>query len=258
LTYPDCGIACAEHLRQVIRYQTQGEIAAIIVEPIQGTAGNVAPPKGFLQAVQAIAKEQGALLIADEMLTGFGRSGSMWGCDHDGVVPDVMTVGKGIGGGFPLSAVISTDELTRHKPFSNPSGSSSSYGGNPLAAAAGLASLEIIVKENLVKNAERVGAVMLAKLETLKEKYRFIGDVRGKGLMLGLDLVKDRATKEPVSKDVTQALFQECLRRGLVAMCYSPTIRINPPLVITEAQALEGLAIFDDALGVVAREWKLG
>jgi 4-aminobutyrate aminotransferase/(S)-3-amino-2-methylpropionate transaminase len=258
LTYPDCGIACAEHLRQVIRYQTQGEIAAIIVEPIQGTAGNVAPPKGFLQAVQAIAKEQGALLIADEMLTGFGRSGSMWGCDHDGVVPDAMTVGKGIGGGFPLAAVVSTDELTRHKPFSNPSGSSSSYGGNPLAAAAGLASLEIIVKENLVRNSERVGAVMLAKLETLKEKYRFIGDVRGKGLMLGLDLVKDRATKEPVSKDVTQALFQECLRRGLVAMCYSPTIRINPPLVITEAQALEGLAIFDEALGVVAREWKLG
>ena len=258
LTYPDCGIACAEHLRHVIRYQTQGEIAAIIVEPIQGTAGNVAPPKGFLQAVQAIAKEHQALLIADEMLTGFGRSGTMWGCDHDGVVPDVMTVGKGIGGGFPLSAVISTDELTRHKPFANPSGSSSSYGGNPLAAAAGLASLEIIVKENLARNAERVGAVMLAKLEALKEKYRFVGDVRGKGLMLGLDLVKDRATKEPVSKDVTQALFQECLRRGLVAMCYSPTIRINPPLVITEEQALEGLAIFDEALGAVAKEWKLG
>ncbi|MBI3809278.1 MAG: aspartate aminotransferase family protein [Nitrospirae bacterium] len=258
LTYQDCGIACAEHLRQVIRYQTQGEIAAIIVEPIQGTAGNVVPPKGFLQAVQAIAREHGALLIADEMLTGFGRSGTMWGCDHDGVVPDVMTVGKGIGGGFPLSAVISTDELTRHKPFANPSGSSSSYGGNPLAAAAGRASLEIIVKENLVRNAERVGAVMLAKLEALKEKYRFIGDVRGKGLMLGLDLVKDRATKEPVSKDVTQALFQECLRRGLVAMCYSPTIRINPPLVITEEQALEGLAIFDGALGAVAKEWQLG
>ena len=157
-----------------------------------------------------------------------------------------------------MSALISTEELTKAKPFANPSGSSSSYGGNPLAAAAGLASLEIIVKENLVKNAERVGAVMLAKLEALKEKYRFVGDVRGKGLMLGLDLVKDRRTKEPLSKDVTQALFQECLRRGLVAMCYSPTIRINPPLVITEEQALEGLAIFDEALGTVAKEWKLG
>ena len=144
---------------------------------MQGTAGNVIPPRGFLQAVQAIAKEHDALLIADEMLTGFGRTGSMWGGDHDAVVPDVMTVGKGMGGGFPVSGVISTEELTRHTPFANPSGSSSSYGGNPLAAAAGLASLQIILKEELVKNAERVGAVMLARLEALKEKHRFVGDV---------------------------------------------------------------------------------
>lgn len=257
LRYPECGIACAEFLREVIRHQTQGEIAAIIVEPMQGTAGNVIPPEGFLRAVQAIAKEHHALLIADEMLTGFGRTGTMWGCDHDGVVPDVMTVGKGVGGGFPLSGVISTDELTRHKPFGEPSGSSSSYGGNPLAAAAGLATLDIILKENLVKNAERIGAVMLARLQTLKEKYRFIGDVRGKGLMLGLELVKDPATKEPLPKDATRALFQECLKRGLVAMCYSHIIRINPPLVIDEETALRGLAILDEAMGAVAREWGL-
>jgi len=254
LKYPDCGIACAEHLRQVIHYQTQGEIAAIIVEPIQGTAGNVIPPKGFLQAVQTIAKEHDALLIADEMLTGFGRTGTMWGCNHDGVVPDVITAGKGIGGGFPLSAVIAPDELTRHPPFSNPSGSSSSYGGNPLAAAAGLASLEIILKEQLVTNAERVGAVMLAKLEALKEKYRVIGDVRGKGLLLGIELVKDRTTKEPLPKDVTKSLYQECLRRGLISMCYAHKIRINPPLIITEETALEGLSILDEALGAVVRE----
>jgi 4-aminobutyrate aminotransferase-like enzyme len=254
LHYPECGIACAEYLRQVIRYQTQGEIAAIIVEPMQGTAGNVIPPPGFLQAVQAIAKEHDALLIADEMLTGFGRTGSMWGCDHDAVVPDVMTVGKGMGGGFPLSGVISTEELTRHTPFANPSGSSSSYGGNPLAAAAGLASLQIILKEALVQNAARVGAVMLARLEALKEKHRFVGDVRGKGLMLGIELVKDRTTKAPLPKEVTQALFQECLRRGLVAMCYSHAIRLNPPLIIREETALEGLAILDHAMAVVARE----
>jgi 4-aminobutyrate aminotransferase-like enzyme len=257
LRYPDCGIACADHLRQVIRYQTQGEIAAIIVEPIQGTAGNVVPPEGFLRAVQAIAKEHGALLIADEMLTGFGRTGTMWGCGHSGVVPDVMTVGKGIGGGFPMSGVISTDELTRAKPFGNPSGSSSSYGGNPLAAAAGLATLEIIAKEDLAGNAKRVGAAMLARLRTLQEKYRFVGDVRGVGLMLGLELVVDRTTKELVPRAVTQALFQECLRRGLVAMVYSPVIRINPPLIITEAQALEGLAILDEAMGAVARQFGL-
>lgn len=258
LKYPDCGIACAEHLRDVIRYQTQGEIAAIVVEPMQGTAGNVIPPEGFLGAVQAIAKEHDALVIFDEMLTGFGRTGKMWGCDHDGVVPDVMAIGKGMGSGFPVSGLISTDELTRAKPFANPSGSSSSYGGNPLSAAAALASLEIILKEDLVANAERVGAIMLARLEALKEKYRFVGDVRGKGLMLGVELVKDRATKELLSPEVTRALFHECLRRGLVAMCYSPVIRINPPLVVTEQTALDGLAILDEAMAAVAKEWRLG
>ncbi|MEE8242366.1 MAG: aspartate aminotransferase family protein [candidate division NC10 bacterium] len=258
LKYPDCGIACAEHLRDVIRYQTQGEIAAIVVEPMQGTAGNVIPPEGFLRAVQAIAKEHDALIIFDEILTGFGRTGKMWGCDHDGVVPDVMAIGKGMGSGFPVSGLISTDELTRAKPFANPSGSSSSYGGNPLGAAAGLASLEIILKEDLVANAARVGAIMLARLEALKEKYRFVGDVRGKGLMLGVELVKDRATKELLSPEVTRALFHECLRRGLVAMCYSPVIRINPPLVVTEQTALDGLAILDEAMAAVAKEWRLG
>jgi 4-aminobutyrate aminotransferase-like enzyme len=173
------------------------------------------------------------------------------------VVPDVLTVGKGIGGGFPMSGVISTDELTQAKPFANPSGSSSSYGGNPLAAAAGLASLEILVKEDLATNAQRVGAAMLARLERLKEKYRFVGDVRGLGLMLGVELVRDRATKELLPREMTRALYQECLRRGLVAMCYSPVIRINPPLIITEEQALAGLDILDGALGAVARTWGL-
>jgi 4-aminobutyrate aminotransferase-like enzyme len=257
LTYPDCGIACADYVRDVIRHQTGGEIAAIIVEPVQGTAGNIVPPEGFLRAIQQIAKEAGALLICDEMITGIGRTGSMWGSDHDQVVPDIMTVGKGMGGGFPLSAVISTEELTSKKPWSNPSASSSSYGGNPLAAAAGLASLEIILKENLVKNADRVGAVMLKRLEALKEKYRVVGEVRGRGLLLGIELVKDRRTKEPLGKDVTQALYRECLRRGLAAMTYSATVRINPPLVISEETALAGLAILDEALEAVVREHRL-
>jgi 4-aminobutyrate aminotransferase / (S)-3-amino-2-methylpropionate transaminase / 5-aminovalerate transaminase len=254
LRYPDCGIACAEFVRDVIRYQTAGEIGAIIVEPMQGTAGNVIPPDGFLRAVQGIAREHGALLIADEMITGFGRTGAMWGAEHDGVVPDIMTVGKGMGGGFPLAGVISSEKTTAAKPWSNPSASSSSYGGNPLAAAAGLASLEIILKQDLVKNAERVGKVMLGRLEELKEKYRCVGDVRGKGLMLGIELVRDRATKEPLAKTVTQALYQECLRRGLVAMTYAPSVRINPPLTIREDAALAGLAILDEALGAIVRE----
>ena len=257
LRYPECGIACAEYIRDVIRYQTAGEIAAIIVEPIQGTAGNIIPPAGFLRAVGAIAKEHGALLFCDEMITGFGRTGAMWGSDHDGVVPDIMTVGKGVGGGFPLAGVISTEALTSVKPWSNPSASSSSYGGNPLASAAGLAALEIILKEDLVKNADRVGRVMLARLEAMKDRHRCVGEVRGKGLLLGVELVKDRTTKEPLDREVTRALYQECLRRGLVAMSYAPSIRINPPLIIREDQALAGLAILDEALGAVTRQYGL-
>ena len=248
MTYPSCGIACAEYIRDVIKYQTAGDIAAIIVEPVQGTAGNVVPPDGFLRAVKSIAQDHGALLFVDEMITGFGRTGQLWGHEHEGVIPDIMTVGKGMGGGFPLSAVISTDTLTATKPWSNPSASSSSYGGNPLAAAAGLAALEIIVKEDLVKNAERVGRSMLRALEAMKEKHECIGLVRGRGLMLGIELVRDRKTKEPIAKEFTQALYQECLRRGLVAMTYTHAIRINPPLVIREETALAGLAILDEAL----------
>ncbi|HET9923875.1 MAG TPA: aspartate aminotransferase family protein [Methylomirabilota bacterium] len=253
LRYPDCGIACAEYVRDVIRYQTAGEIAAIIVEPIQGTAGNVIPPDGFLRAIQSVARDHGALLFADEMITGFGRTGAMWGCDHDGVVPDIMTVGKGVGGGFPLAGVVSTDALTSSKPWSNPSFSSSSYGGNPLASAAGLAALEIILKEDLVKNADRVGAVMLTELMHLKEKYRTVGEVRGRGLLLGIELVEDRQSRKPLDRAITRDLYTECLRRGLVSMTYSPTIRINPPLVIGEETARAGLAILDEALGAVLR-----
>jgi 4-aminobutyrate aminotransferase-like enzyme len=153
-----------------------------------------------------------------------------------------------------MSGVISSDAVTSAKPWSNPSFSSSSFGGNPLASAAGLATLEILVKEDLVRNAERVGKVMLARLEALKEKYRVVGEVRGKGLMLGVELVKSRQTKEPLGKEVTRALYQECLRRGLVAMSYAPSIRLNPPLIIREDTALAGLAILDEALDAVTRE----
>jgi len=147
--------------------------------------------------------------------------------------------------------VVSTDALTSKPPFSNPSGSSSSYGGNPLGSAAGLAALEIIVSEKLAENAAAVGAVMLSRLREMQERHRFIGDVRGRGLLLGVELVKDRATKEPLGKDLTRALFDECLRRGLVSMCYSPAIRINPPLTIDEATALDGLDRLDGAMTAV-------
>jgi 4-aminobutyrate aminotransferase-like enzyme len=142
-------------------------------------------------------------------------------------------------------------------PFGEPSGSSSSYGGNPLAAAACLGAIEAIVNDKLVENSARVGAVMLDALRALQEKYRFIGDVRGRGLLIGIDLVADQRTKEPLDKTITRALFQEALERGLITMAYTHTIRINPPLVITEAEALQGVEILDEAMGVVARRFGL-
>src|SRR5262249_35377261 len=257
LTYPSCGLACAEHLRNVIKNDTQDEVAAIILEPIQGTAGNVVPPDDFVQAVREIADECDALLIADEILTGFGRTGTMWASDQFGLKPDVMTIGKGIGGGYPLSAVASSFENMSAKPFGGPSGSASSYGGNPLAAAAGLGAVEIILADGLVENSARVGARMLAALKELQEKYRFIGDVRGRGLAIGVEMVADRTTKEPLDKKITRALFHEALERGLITMSYSHVIRINPPPVISEDEAMPGIAMLDQSFAAIARKFGL-
>jgi 4-aminobutyrate aminotransferase/(S)-3-amino-2-methylpropionate transaminase len=254
LTYPGCAMACVDFARESIKRTTTGAVAAIIVEPVQGTAGNVVPPPEFLPAVQGIAHDIGALLIADEMITGFGRTGRWFGCDHTGVVPDVMTIGKGMGSGFPISGLISTDTIVAAKPFSRPSASSSSYGGNPLAATAALATIETIVEEGLVEHAARIGARMLERLRAMQEKYAFLGDVRGTGLLIGLDLVRDRATKEPLQRAITERIFMEALRRGLLMMGYFPRIRLNPPLTITTEQADAGLAILDEAFAAVASE----
>jgi 4-aminobutyrate aminotransferase-like enzyme len=168
-----------------------------------------------------------------------------------------MTIGKGIGGGFPLSAVASSFERMSARPFGEPSGSSSSYGGNPLAAAAGLGAVEIIIHEKLVENSARLGALMLAALKELQQKYRFIGDVRGRGLMIGVEMVADRATKEPLDQTITRALFHEALNRGLISMSYSHVIRINPPLVLNEEEAMCGIDILDQSFAAIARKFGL-
>ncbi len=252
LKYPECNWACIDYIKKKIRYETTNDIAAIIVEPIQGTAGNIVPPEGFLVRLKKLAEEIGALLIADEMITGFGRTGKMFGCQHDGVVPDIITIGKGFGGGFPMTGLMSRDEVIFSKPFANPSGSSSSYGGNPIAATGALAALRIIIEEGLVENSRNVGEFMIKKFGEMKEKYPIIGEVRGKGLMIGIELVKDRKTNEKLDKKYTQILFHEALKRGLIMMGYNPDIRINPPLVITKEIAEEGINIFEEAIKIVS------
>jgi len=243
--------AVADFARQQIKNSSAGAISAILVEPIQGTAGNVIPPDDWMQAVKSIAKENGALLVADEMITGFGRTGKMWGIEHSGVEADIVTVGKGMGSGFPVSGVLMSDELSKAEPFSKPSASSSSYGGNPLAAVAVATTIKTIMHEKLVENSRKVGAMLLAKLRGLQEKYEFIGDVRGKGLLIGMDLVRDLKTREPLSRKVSELIFSEALKRGLFTMAYFPRVRINPPLVISEEQAEAGAEILDEVFAHV-------
>jgi len=247
----DCAAHCLQFLREMIRRATAGAVAAVIVEPIQGTAGNVIPAPGFLPGLREITRELGSLLICDEMITGFGRTGRWWGCDHESVVPDIITVGKGMGGGFPVSGVVASTEVANAKPWGNPSGSSSSYGGNPLASAACDAALQIIIKENLVENSRKVGAALLQRLHGLKAESPCIGLVRGRGLLIGLDIVNPK-TGQPLERAVCRELFEECLTRGLLTMSYNPALRINPPLTITTEEALHGADIFAEALAAVA------
>lgn len=258
MTYPGCGIFCLDFIRKLIEYNTAGSLSAIIVETIQGTAGNIIPPPEFLPGLAEIARENGALLIADEMITGFGRTGTMFGSNHTGIIPDIMTIGKGMGAGFPVSGLVSTKAITAGEPFSKPSSSSSSYGGNPLASTAALATIRTILEESLVENSRKVGDYLLAGFRRLQDKYEFIGDVRGRGLLIGVELVKDRKTKEPLERAVTRRLFLETLKRGLLCMNYKPNFRINPPLVLSREEADEGLSILDDVFTFLERNvpWK--
>ncbi len=258
-----CVDVAIEALRAVVR-DTGDRLAAIIIEPVQGTAGNIVPPDRFLARVRDVAHEAGALLIADEMITGFGRTGLMFGSNHDGVVPDIMTTGKGMAGGFPVSAVLSRSEIVAAEPFSLPSASSSSYGGNPLAAAAALATISTIVEEDLASAARARGRQFVEGLKALAHKHGAIANVRGRGLLVGFDLVEpgsvrlnaDTSTATPIateflSKAGCVAFFKDCLENGVIAMSYTPRVRIHPPLVISEREVSEALEIFDQALGRV-------
>jgi 4-aminobutyrate aminotransferase-like enzyme len=244
----ECRESAIKNLRRVIEDEIAGQPAAIVIEPIQGTAGNIVPPPGFLREVCDVAHEYGALLLADEMITGFGRTGKLFGCDHDEVVPDIMTLGKGMASGYPVSALVSTDEIMAAKPFSLPSASSSSYGGNPLAAAAALVTIQTILGDKLVENSARVGRLLRDGFEALQKKYRSIANVRGKGLLVGFDLVSDQDTKAFLPKERCIEFFKRCLAKGLIMMSYTPRVRVHPPLILTPEQANSALTIVDEVL----------
>lgn len=246
---PSCGLLCVDFLRDKLRAESTGSVAAILVEPIQGTAGNVIPPPGWLAAVRDVARELGALLVVDEMITGWGRTGRMWGQQHDDVCGDIVTFGKGVASGFPVTGVLSSTAIVESPPWSRPSFSSSSFGGGPLAAAAADAVTRVIVEQHLDAHAATLGAELLAVLQAMQERHRVIAAVRGRGLLLGLDL--QAADGQPLPRPVCERLFLQCLRRGLLAMTYTPRVRLNPPLCISREQALEGLSLLDEALGAI-------
>jgi 4-aminobutyrate aminotransferase-like enzyme len=170
------------------------------------------------------------------------------------VSPDIVTIGKAFGGGFPLSGLMTRDDIARAEPWSIPSGSSSSYGGNPLGAAAGAAAIRAIEEEGLVENARVVGAKLLDALRPFADRYPFVGEVRGRGLFLGLDLVRDKGTKEPLSTRAARRIFDECLRRGLLTMGYAPRLRLQPALTIDEPTAMTAVAILGEVFDLIDRE----
>jgi 4-aminobutyrate aminotransferase-like enzyme len=248
LRHPSCALLCVQFARDKLERETSGRLAAVLVEPMQGTAGNVIPPPDFLPAVAELARDKGALLIADEMITGFGRTGRWFAVEHTGVRPDVMTLGKALGGGLPVSAVAARHDVAQAEPWSKPSFSSSSYGGNPLAGAAVASAVGLIRRDRLVDNAREVGERMLAGFRGLAERFRSVAYVRGAGLMIGFDLVEPREPERYWSHARCRALFSALLRRGLISMAYAPRVRVNPPLLLSAAEADEAVGIFAEAL----------
>ncbi len=248
LTYPSCNVKCATDAKRVIEYETSGKVAAFIGEPIQGYGGVIVPPKEYFQITYDIVRQHGGLCIADEVQTGFGRTGAhFWGFQNYGVIPDMVTMAKGIGNGFPLGACTMRRDIsavtTRKIHFNT-------FAGNPIAMAQGLATLQVIDEENLQVNAARVGTHLKNRLQELAAKHPIIGDIRGLGLMLGIELVRDRGTKEPATTQTTEIL-ERCKQRHLLlgkGGLYGNVIRIKPPLCITKDDADYMVDCLDEVL----------
>lgn len=226
------------------------EVAALLVEPVQGEGGYVVPPAGFLPALRSICDQYGILLILDEVQTGFGRTGEMFAAQVFDVRPDIMAIAKGIANGFPLSATVASQSLMRQWL---PGSHGTTFGGNPIACAAALAVLDVIREENLLENCRKMGSRLLQGFKHLKEKYAIVGDARGLGLMLALELVVPGQGKAP-NGEAAMAVLNNCLERGLVgymAGLHNQVVRFIPPLIVTQEQADEALGILDDGLAAL-------
>ncbi len=250
LSYPECGLACANDIEELIMTTTTGEIAAFMAEPILGVGGFIVPPPGYFERAVEITRNHGGLFIADEVQTGWGRTGDKWfGIEHWNVEPDIITSAKGMGNGVPIGMTTATPEVAD----SYPGLTFSTFGGNPVSMAAALAVIKVIEDDDLKKNAATVGVYFRERLEELKEKHKVIGDVRGMGLMQGLEFVKDRETKEPDPQSVLK-VFEETKRRGVLigkGGLYANVIRTGLMLNSTKDTVNELIEALDASLATV-------
>ena len=256
LEYPSCGLKCAYDVENVINYETCGEIACFIAESIQGVGGAVTPPPEYFGIVYDIVRRHGGLCIADEVQSGFGRTGTkFWGFENWGVTPDLVTMAKGIGNGAPLGACTTRPEIAavmKNRVHFN------TFGGNPISMTQGLATLEVIDRENIQQNALDVGTHLNDRLLELQDRHPLIGDVRGMGLMLGVELVRDRKTKEPANTEAGDVL-ELAKDRGLLlgkGGLYGNTLRIKPPMCLTKDDADFLVDCLDEVLGDIAKRGK--
>jgi 4-aminobutyrate aminotransferase-like enzyme len=250
LEYPSCGVKCAEDIEELIRTETTGKPAAFMAEPIQGVGGFITPPKEYFEIAVGIVRKYGGVFICDEVQTGFGRLGDHWcGIEHWGVNPEIMTFAKSIANGFPVGATIATEEVAN--AFTGLT--ISTYGGNPVSMAATEATLEVMERENVPKRSAERGEQLRNLLEALKEKYLFVGDVRGMGLMQAIELVEDRQTKEP-SPTKTLRLMETAREQGLLVGkggLYGNVIRIAPSMLVEKSEVDEAARRLDLALAEV-------
>ena len=245
---------CAQEALDMVIHKIEKEIgvknvAAIVIEPIQGEGGFVVPPKGFLPGLVNFSKENGIVFIADEVQTGFGRTGKMFASEDENIEPDLITTAKGIAAGLPLSGVTGRAEIMDSIHLSGLGGT---YGGNPIACAAALGAIEVIEQDNLVERANKIGQIMHDALTAMMKKYPIIGDVRGRGAMQAIELVKP-GTTEPNPEALT-AVIKHCISKGVLILSagtYSNVVRLLPPLVIEEDLLRDGLAVLDEALASV-------
>ena len=250
-TPEECAELCAAAAITAMDRQIGPEnIACLVIEPIQGEGGFVVPGPGFLAALAAYCREHGILFVADEVQTGFGRTGTLFAIEHEGVVPDILTMAKSMAGGLPLAAVTGRADVMESVQVGWLGGT---YGGNPLACAAALSVIDSLEVDDLAARAVRIGETMLSRLQDMAERFPAIGDIRGRGAMVAMELVEDRDSKEP-AKGMTSQLIEECYRQGVIVLkagTFDNVIRLLPPLTIDQGLLREGLDVLDKAMAAV-------